>query len=219
MLKKLLFLILLLGSVAGCSRQVDPVALTARAGETTPIPAATRDRDLSRSNSKRPCPTCPPPPTPTATPAIGGRSKPIPFGETFQLVADEAKVFTLTLVESVRGEEAWQRILEANQFNEPPPEGMEYLLIYAQVDYVRGPANQVLQLDEWDFRIVSQGQVRKPLSVVEPEPVFELELFPNASSGGWMVWTVVLDDDAPLLAYGLDYKGRDGTFFVATAGE
>lgn len=182
----------------------------------TPVPAPTRDPDPGQANSKQPCPTCPPLPTPTATPAIGGRYKPIAFGETFQLNKDEAKVFTLTLTESLRGEEAWQRILEANQFNDPPLDGTEYLLIFAQVDYLRGPSTQVLALDEWDFRLVTRNQVLKPVSVVVPEPAFEFEFFPEASGGGWMAWPVSVEDAAPLLAYGLDYDGSGGTFFAAT---
>jgi len=96
----------------------------------------------------------------------------------------------LSLNESYRGEEAWSRILEANQFNDPPPEGMEYLLVYAHVDYLPGVSDEALLLDEWDFRIVSQNQILKPTSVVEPDPIFDLEFFPGASDGGWMALTV-----------------------------
>ncbi len=213
-LKKLILLALTLGLLAGCEKNADrPASMTVTPSATMSVPVATRD--LSRPNSKQPCPTCPPQPTATATPAIGGRYKPIPFGETFQLVADEAKVFTLTLTKALRGPEAWLRIRDTNQFNDPPPAGMEYLLVYAEVDYVRGPANQALQLDDWDFRLVAQNRIFKPVAVVVPEPAFELEFFPGASGGGWMVWTVPVEDNSPLLAYGLDYDGSGGTYFLA----
>jgi hypothetical protein len=226
MLKKLLLLLFVLGTLAGCSRQVDPAWLTAQVEETTIVPPATRT--LSRPNIKGtaiPCPTCalcptlPPEPTPTTTPSIGNRSEPVPFGDTFGFLEKEDHVFLLTVVESYRGEEAWARLLAANQFNEPPPEGMEYLLIYARVDYLPGVSDEALRLDQWDFRIVSQNQVLKPPTVVEPEPAFELEFFPGASGGGWMAWTVFVGDEAPLLVYGLDSDGSGGAYFAATPGK
>jgi hypothetical protein len=122
----------------------------------------------------------------------------------------------LTLKESYRGEEAWDRILEANQFNEPPPESMEYLLLYAHVDYLPGASDEALQLDQWDFRIVSLNQILKPPSVVEPEPMLDLEFFPGASGGGWMAWFVYEEDESPLLVVGMEYDGSGGIFFATT---
>lgn len=214
MFKKPILLALLLCFLAGCEKRADrPASMTGTSAAATAIPSAARD--LGRPNSKQPCPTCPPLPTPTATPAIGDRSHPIPFGETFQLVAEEGPVFTLTLTESLRGEEAWQRVLDANQFNEPPREGVEYLLILAQVAYPRGLSGQMLPLDSWDFRIVTRNQVLEPPTIVAPEPAFKFRFFPGASGEGWMVWPVFAGDEAPLLVYGLKYDGSGGTYFVA----
>jgi hypothetical protein len=124
-------------------------------------------------------------------------------------------VFVFTLTEAYRGEEAWQRIVAANQFNDPPPAGMEYLLLYAEVEYVEGPGDETLRLDAWAFRLVTDNQVLTPPAVVDPEPAFEFEFFPGGAAGGWMSWTVYEDDAAPLLGYGLEYDGSGGTYFVA----
>ena len=224
---KLLLLILTLSLLAGCEKRSDrPTTTPALPIESSSIPAATRI--LKRPNIKgtlppcptcAPCPTLPPEPTPTAPPSISSRSEPVPFGDTFGFLEKEDHVFLLTVVESYRGEEAWARLLEANRFNEPPAEGMEYLLLYAHVDYLPGVSDQTLRLDQWDLRIVSQNQVLKPPAIVEPDPAFDLEFFPGASGGGWMAWTVFVGDEVPLLVYGLDYDGTGGAYFAATPGQ
>jgi hypothetical protein len=147
---------------------------------------------------------------------MGQRAEPIPFGTIFGPVVDREKVALIGLTEVYRGEEAWARILKANRFNDPPPEGMEYLLIYAEVNYLSGPANETLHLDQWDLRLVSQNQVIQPTAVVEPEPAFDLDFFPGASGGGWMAWTVFEDDERPLLVIGMEYDGSGGIYFAAT---
>lgn len=210
----LLSLVVGLAVLAGCGLPASPtsddVGRQAGTGRTnaTPRPTATP------CPTQAPCPTCPPLPTPTPTPTIGDRAEPIPFEVTFFLFQEEDKAFSLTLSESYRGEEAWARIIEANQFNDPPPAGMEYLLLYAAVDYDLGPADKALNLDDWDFRIVSRDQILKPTAVVVPEPAFELSFFPGASGGGWMAWTVFEGDPAPLLAYGMAYDGSGGVYFA-----
>ena len=86
-------------------------------------------------------------------------------------------LFYFTLTKSFTGDKAWNRIKEANMFNDPPPEGMEYLLLYAEVDYFEGPSDEALQLSQWDFRIVSDGQIIDPESIVEPDPAFDINFF------------------------------------------
>jgi len=129
----------------------------------------------------------------------------------------ETKHFTLTIAEVHRGKAAWDKIIAANQFNDPPAAGMEYLLLSVKVDYVEGPADEALTLDQWDFRIVSKGQILEPVAVVEPEPEFDVSFFPGASGGGWMAWPVYVDDPDPLLAIGLDYAGRGASISPRTS--
>ena len=164
--------------------------------------------------------TSPPPtrtPRPTATPEapeVGSRANPVPFSEPFGLVMGQTKQFTLSVTRAHRGDEAWSRILEANQFNDPPLEGMEYILLYVEVDYTEGPADEPLQLDTYDFDVVSKGQVIESVSVVEPDPEFSISFFPAAARGGWFAWPCFVDAPGPLLVIGMDLLGRRGFYFA-----
>lgn len=221
-MKKLLLLALMLGLLAGC-RIPDPTPTSIPAGQSET--SLTTPRAPGRPNTKRTatpyptctlCPTCPPSPTPKPTSTTGNRAQPIPFGESFGLIKGGDKAFSLTLTQAYRGEDAWERIFEINQFNDPPLEGMEYLLLYVEIDYSRGPTGESLQLDEWDFRIFSQNHVRKAEAVVGPEPEFDVELFPPAKGGGWMTWAVFVGDEDPLLVIGMESDGSGGFFFSTT---
>jgi hypothetical protein len=199
--------------------------------EPTPLPTSTMvptDTDTPAdtptiADTPRPTrtrkPTNTPRPTNTLIPEPGTRSQPVSFGEQFGLVMGGDKRFYLSLTEVHRGEEAWTKINKANRFNDPPPEGMEYLLLYAQVEYLEGPSDEALQLNQWDCRIVSEGQIVEPESVVEPEPEFDISFFPGAVGGGWMAWTIFEDDEYPLLAVGMDYDGSGGFYFEALPSE
>jgi hypothetical protein len=136
------------------------------------------------------------------------------LGQSFGLVKGETKKFKLSVTEAYRGEGAWARIKKANQFNDPPQEGMEYLLVRISVDYLEGPQDEALQMDGFDFRAVSKGQILDVPSVVKPKPEFDISYFPGASGGGWAAYEVFADDPDPTLVIGLDYRGTGGFYFA-----
>ena len=147
--------------------------------------------------------------------ASGQRDDPVPFGEKLGLVLGSDKKFYLTITEAYQGEEAWSRILDANRFNDPPLDGMEYLLLYVQIDYAEGPSDEPLQLDLWDFNVVSKGQIIEVESIVPPEPEFDISFFPGASGGGWMAWPMIEGDEVPMLVAGMKRDGTGGFYFEA----
>jgi hypothetical protein len=181
----------------------------------TNTPTNTPEPTNTSTPTRTPRPTNTPRPTATPTPRVGQRSNPVPFGESLDLVMNDEMEFTLSLTKVHRGEQAWNKIKKANRYNDPPPEGMEYLLVRAMVDYTEGPSDEALRLNQWDFRIISQGQIIEPEAIVDPEPEFDIEFFPGASGDGWMTWPIVEGDEEPLLVIGMDYDGSGGFFFEA----
>ena len=68
---------------------------------------------------------------------IGTRSNPLPFGDTITVkenIYDDSfnsyeSLVEITLLEIIRGDEAWALIQEENMYNEPAEEGFEYAIV------------------------------------------------------------------------------------------
>ena len=213
--------------VAADITQIPPTAIPSgeSSEEVESEPTVAPTVEVRATDTPRPTVTSAPTKVSTATPvprtgtpeppSVGTRSLPVPFGEPFELVMGETKRFTLAFTEIYRGEEAWPRIEAANRFNDPPDEGMHYLLLYAEVNYLEGPDDEPLMLDRGDFKSVSRGHVLDRPSVVSPDPDFDISFFPGAIGGGWLTLLTFADDPDPLAVIGMAYDNTGGFYFAA----
>ncbi len=109
-------------------------------------------------------------------------SQPAPPGQT--TTSDNWQV---TLLAVTRGEAAWQAIYETNQFNDPPLEGMEYLLLRVRVRYI-GAKEQGQSLTDRAFFLTDRGGKTYPRPVVvQPPPDLLARLFPGGETEGIIV--------------------------------
>jgi hypothetical protein len=95
----------------------------------------------------------------------------------------------ISVLEVYSGEPAWERIIEANQFNDPPEEGMVYILLKMRLRYV-GLDEAGVDVSLWNdiFTLIDNENNRYEVpSVVEPEPELDGRLFPGGTLEGWMV--------------------------------
>jgi hypothetical protein len=113
------------------------------------------------------------------------RSAPAPFGET--IITEDWKV---NFLEVVRGDDAWTMVQAANQFNDPPADGMEYVAFRVHVQYI-GTDDKAEQIDGSYLRATgSANVVYDNPSVVDPEPALDANLFPGGEAEGWVVLQV-----------------------------
>lgn len=182
--------------------------------QTQDAVAPTLEIIAQATRTPRPSPT--PRPTATAVPSMGTRSEPYRLGQTAVLTQAGTIEFEATLVEVIRGQEAWERVLSANMFNEAAPAGSEYLIALVSVVYT-GADTGVLDLGEADWSLISEGRISKyfdlPVNVCCMEPAFDMQLFSGGSGEGWLAWIVPIGEAEPLLAIGLDPDGSGGIFF------
>jgi hypothetical protein len=168
-------------------------------------------------------PTPRPTPMPTATPQgaeVGSRTNPHFVGQAASLVLGGKLEFTLTVVEVLRGDVAYARILQANQFNDPAPAGFEFILAHIEVEYT-GSDQGVLQVSKSDFAVITKGRAIRYVDTFTYSPCclqpdLELSLFQGGSGDGWIALPVAVDDTDPLLAIGLRADGSGGVFFSLT---
>ncbi|MDR3600487.1 MAG: cell wall-binding repeat-containing protein [Desulfosporosinus sp.] len=117
----------------------------------------------------------------------------------------------------IRGAQAWTMIKNANEFNDPPKSGYEYLLAKFKFNLLDIDGGKSLDVvGAWDFNLVSQGgKVYHPVVEVEPDPQLDTTLYKGASNDGWAVFLVKSDDTKPMISYGIDYDGTGGIWFKA----
>jgi hypothetical protein len=116
----------------------------------------------------------------------------------------------VTLMEVLRGEEAWKRIKEADSSNKQPEPGLDYVLARVRFEYrARGtPGLCVHQLIPDQFSAYSpDGDDYRPVPVVTPKPEMRKALKSGEIHEGWLVFTVAQQDKVPLMSYSADSGG------------
>jgi hypothetical protein len=151
--------------------------------------------------------------SPASSPA-----SPAPAGITVKGIVECGEGYTshelydmkITLLEVMRGEEAWNRIAKASASNKPADAGFEYILARVRFEYkARGtPGLCVHQLVPDQFTAFSaEGNDYRSVSVVTPQPAMRKDLKSGEAFEGWLVFMVGKQDKAPLMFYSADKGG------------
>lgn len=124
----------------------------------------------------------------------------------------------VTVLEVLRGAEAAQRITEANQFNDPAPEGQEYIMARIRARYLGGDdQDSAANIDQNAFKVTGAANViyDRP-SVVAPEPTLDAYLFPGGQVEGWVVVQAPAGEAGLTLIYEPIFEfGEDNARFLA----
>lgn len=178
--------------------------MTPTATPTVIVPTRTNTPRPTRVNTPRVAT-----PVPTLAPQQGAgyaRSYPAPFGQSVTWTGRNREQLNLTMLDLIRGDDAWRQISASNPFNPTPSPGWEYLLYKIRAEYVRASKDAALMVTSDSFVVVSSdGKEYKPFRVstlVASEPFLLAQLFVGDSVEGWMIWTIPAGDTHPLLAYG-----------------
>ena len=101
----------------------------------------------------------------------------------------------------VRGDSAWQLVQEANQFNEPPDEGYEYIAVKFYVRYI-GTNEESKNIDGSFYNITGSANILHELpSVVDPEPALDIALYPGGEYSGWVVFQSIIGETDLMFAF------------------
>ncbi|WP_262176481.1 hypothetical protein [Saccharococcus sp. Marseille-Q5394] len=152
---------------------------------------------------------------------LGTRSNPLPFGDTITVkenIYDDSfnsyeSLVEITLLETIRGEEAWKMIQEENMFNEPAAEGFEYVMVKVKGFLKESETeDDSLYFTSGNFNFVSnEGEVYDRAMVVAPNELSK-ELYNGGTAEGYIVNQVKVGDD-----FKVSYDSSEGSpvfFFV-----
>lgn len=112
----------------------------------------------------------------------------------------------ISLKSIIRGNEAWALIQDANMFNDPPGDELEYMLATFEITLIQTENDAQIRISEYDFESVSaKGSVYDFDWAVSPEPSIEAELYQGGSTKGYVVLLVDVGDQ-PVIRYEYEYN-------------
>ncbi|WP_252504446.1 DUF4352 domain-containing protein [Sporosarcina sp. Marseille-Q4943] len=146
---------------------------------------------------------------------LGTRSNPLPFGDTITVkenIYDDSfnsyeSFVEITLLETIRGEEAWKIIQGENMYNEPADEGFEYVLVKVKGFLKESETeDDSLYFSSMNFNFVSNdGEVYDWKSAVIPNEL-DKELYNGGTAEGYIVNQVKVGDD-----FKISYDSSEGS--------
>lgn len=139
------------------------------------------------------------------------RNEPAPRTET--VVTED---WELLITDVIRGNEAWTMVQEANQFNEPPLEGFEYIAIKVRTRYI-GTEDKAVNIDGTFFKSTgSAGVLYDAPTIVDPLPQLDISLYPGGEFEGWIVVQASVDETNMMLVFEplFDFGGRNKRFIL-----
>ncbi|WP_010676881.1 hypothetical protein [Bacillus timonensis] len=140
---------------------------------------------------------------------LGSRSNPVPFQKTAtvddELYNDQGDAFAikfdLTVLEVTRGEEAFNKLKGMNEYNEPAPEGYEWVLAKTKVKFVESETQDIpLFIDGvMNFTMVSEsGDIFSGDVYAVTDPDFSFEMYVGNEKEGYISGLVKTGEKAQL---------------------
>lgn len=160
---------------AATPTQLKPTETPQPKPTSSPVPTAT------------PVPSRTPVPTPTAKPADPGtsRSAPLPLNTEFK-----GKTWSVVVSDVTRGQGVAQAIAKANQFNEPPRQGFEYLIANVKLTNISDKQEAQDVFLSISLRVTGDRNViYSSASVVEPKRL-QGKLFPKGIAEGQIAFEI-----------------------------
>jgi hypothetical protein len=147
-------------------------------------------------------------------PAAGGgvgqtRANPVPLGEV-----GSAAQWNIQVLEMQRGDDAWDALFTASEWNDPAPEGFEYVLV--KVSAMRTGDNESKTIGSIDFAITgSEAVLHEMVYLTNPEPELDAELLPGGTTEGWLSFAVWQGEDNLILVYDEAWEWDDKPIYFA----
>ena len=144
--------------------------------------------------------------------AIGSRVRSmVELGSVYTNIYDIA----ITVLETVRGKEAMERLQAASPGNKAPAAGMEYVLARIKFEFKGRAVSDNLTFDLGDEPLqwvaLAQDLTEYPkVSVTVPKPALVGRINPGNTMEGWVAFAVEQKDSKPVMVFDPDTGGATG---------
>jgi len=123
---------------------------------------------------------------------------------------------SITVLETVRGKEAMERLKAASPDNKMPAAGFEYVLAHVKFEFKGRYVSDTLPFDlgiaplQWVAMGGSPLTEYDGVSVTVPQPPLKGMIKPGQSVDGWVVFAVKEKDSKPVMVFDPDTGGATG---------
>jgi hypothetical protein len=135
----------------------------------------------------------------------------IELGSVYTNIYDIA----ITVLETVRGKEAMDRLKAANPDTKMPPEGFDYALARVKFEFKGRYVSDTIPFDlgndplQW-VALASDLTEYPKVSVSAPKPALAGRIKPGDSMEGWVAFAVKQKDSKPVMVFDPDTGGATG---------
>jgi hypothetical protein len=143
---------------------------------------------------------------------IGTRKNPVGHNETVEVKGEDwldgEFHYELTLLETVSGDKAWEKVRAGNQFNDKAGDGKEYILAKFHFK-LHSVDEEPFDLNPQRFDVISAGgsSYEDFVSVSGLDPEFRSDLYEGGDIEGWVPFVVDVDDEKPLAVFARSTDG------------
>ena len=146
------------------------------------------------------------------TSSLGKRSNPIPFGEAYSFFTtytdddynEIPATISMTISHTIRGEEAFQQLLMLDEYNNPAPEGKEWLVFDATLTVEEGSQDSPYELSLSEFTPISSSgeelHQEEYVSLPDEKDFSRGELYEGGTKNGKVALLVPVGEQ-PLVKY------------------
>lgn len=158
---------------------------------------------------------------------LGKRSSPVPVGKWIEFTDtyyesldswDEIEGhFKLRITEVIRGDEALYQLMEENQFNEPAPDGNEWIIVNFEIEMLEGDEDVAYTVSPYISVLSSSGNEipQDNYGTLDGNEFGYVDLFPGGIHSGRQAKYVPVGDDS-LLVY---ETGFDKSIYFSISGD
>lgn len=137
------------------------------------------------------------------------------YTKTSDWFEEDNYTVSVRVMETVRGEEAYNALKKKASIYPEADEGYEYMNVKIAFSVLKTEGDFSVTAGQYGFKVFTSNNEECPDNYYASiDPVLQGELYSGANSEGWITIMVKKDDANPKLAYGLDYNGAGGIWFA-----
>ena len=149
-------------------------------------------------------------------------SSPAAVGSPVRSMVELGSVYTniydiaITVLETVRGNAAMERLKAASPDNKPPAEGFDYVLAHVKFEFKGRYVSDTLLFDlgmaplQWVALQGGDMTEYERVSVTVPQPPLKGMIKPGQTVDGWVAFAVKQKDSRPVMVFDPDTGGATG---------